>query len=87
MYCVLLFCSHRCGLTNEDLNRRWSHPNQHLHPVIYHTKVSFCILITSYLFLISHLQGTCSAHLVVLDVITLIYNVFTVNKQLQVYRG
>lgn len=29
---------HRCGLTDEDLNRRWSHPNQHLHPIIYHTK-------------------------------------------------
>ncbi|XP_043280030.1 cytosolic carboxypeptidase 1-like isoform X2 [Venturia canescens] len=28
----------RYGLTNEDLNRRWSNPNQKLHPVIYHTK-------------------------------------------------
>lgn len=28
----------RYGLTNEDLNRRWSNPNQVLHPVIYHTK-------------------------------------------------
>ncbi|XP_076245473.1 cytosolic carboxypeptidase 1 isoform X2 [Calliopsis andreniformis] len=28
----------RYGLTNEDLNRRWSNPNQTLHPVIYHTK-------------------------------------------------
>ncbi|XP_054277494.1 cytosolic carboxypeptidase 1-like isoform X1 [Macrosteles quadrilineatus] len=29
---------HRCGLTNEDLNRRWSNPSPVLHPVIYHTK-------------------------------------------------
>ncbi|XP_047117831.1 cytosolic carboxypeptidase 1-like isoform X1 [Schistocerca piceifrons] len=29
---------HRCGITDEDLNRRWSHPSQHLHPIIYHTK-------------------------------------------------
>ncbi|XP_046827934.1 cytosolic carboxypeptidase 1-like isoform X2 [Vespa crabro] len=28
----------RYGLTNEDLNRRWSNPDQSLHPVIYHTK-------------------------------------------------
>ncbi|XP_072752591.1 cytosolic carboxypeptidase 1 isoform X2 [Anoplolepis gracilipes] len=28
----------RYGLTNEDLNRRWSNPNQVYHPVIYHTK-------------------------------------------------
>ncbi|XP_066585231.1 cytosolic carboxypeptidase 1-like isoform X3 [Prorops nasuta] len=28
----------RYGLTNEDLNRRWSNPSQVLHPVIYHTK-------------------------------------------------
>ncbi|XP_076178312.1 cytosolic carboxypeptidase 1 isoform X2 [Ptiloglossa arizonensis] len=28
----------RYGLTNEDLNRRWSNPKQVLHPVIYHTK-------------------------------------------------
>ncbi|XP_023289641.1 cytosolic carboxypeptidase 4 isoform X2 [Orussus abietinus] len=28
----------RYGLTNEDLNRRWSNPDQVLHPVIYHTK-------------------------------------------------
>ncbi|XP_012141750.1 cytosolic carboxypeptidase 1 isoform X3 [Megachile rotundata] len=28
----------RYGLTNEDLNRRWSNPNRTLHPVIYHTK-------------------------------------------------
>jgi len=34
------FFSHRCDLTNEDLNRHWSHPNQQLHPSIYHTKVS-----------------------------------------------
>lgn len=30
--------SNRYGLTNEDLNRRWSNPNQVYHPVIYHTK-------------------------------------------------
>ncbi|XP_053609523.1 cytosolic carboxypeptidase 1-like isoform X6 [Plodia interpunctella] len=29
---------HRCGLTNEDLNRRWCKPNPVLHPSIYHTK-------------------------------------------------
>ncbi|CAH2050625.1 unnamed protein product, partial [Iphiclides podalirius] len=29
---------HRCGLTNEDLNRRWSKPSPVLHPSIYHTK-------------------------------------------------
>ncbi|XP_057320034.1 cytosolic carboxypeptidase 1-like isoform X1 [Microplitis mediator] len=28
----------RYGLTNEDLNRRWSNPSRVLHPVIYHTK-------------------------------------------------
>ncbi|XP_074098473.1 cytosolic carboxypeptidase 1 isoform X4 [Cotesia typhae] len=28
----------RYGLTNEDLNRRWSNPNRVLHPVIYHAK-------------------------------------------------
>ncbi|VVC94893.1 unnamed protein product, partial [Leptidea sinapis] len=31
-------CSHRCGLTNEDLNRRWCKPSPVLHPSIYHTK-------------------------------------------------
>jgi hypothetical protein len=30
--------SNRYGLTNEDLNRRWSSPNRIYHPVIYHTK-------------------------------------------------
>jgi len=29
---------HRCGLTNEDLNRRWKNPNPVLHPSIYNTK-------------------------------------------------
>ncbi|KAG6450539.1 hypothetical protein O3G_MSEX006619 [Manduca sexta] len=29
---------HRCGLTNEDLNRRWCKPSPILHPSIYHTK-------------------------------------------------
>lgn len=28
----------RYGLTNEDLNRRWSNPDPILHPTIYHTK-------------------------------------------------
>jgi hypothetical protein len=42
---TFLSFSHRCGLTNEDLNRRWSHPNRQLHPVIYHTKVSYFILV------------------------------------------
>lgn len=32
------FRSNRYGLTNEDLNRRWSNPNPVLHPVIYHAK-------------------------------------------------
>ncbi|PNF25505.1 hypothetical protein B7P43_G05201 [Cryptotermes secundus] len=38
---------HRCGLTDEDLNRRWSNPNQHLHPVIYHTKglLEYCVYV------------------------------------------
>ena len=40
IYEVRSFFSHRCDLTNEDLNRHWSHPNQQLHPSIYHTKVS-----------------------------------------------
>lgn len=35
---VSLIVSNRYGLTNEDLNRRWSNPNQVYHPVIYHTK-------------------------------------------------
>lgn len=29
---------HRCGLTNEDLNRRWKSPHPVLHPEIFHTK-------------------------------------------------
>ncbi|XP_063994671.1 cytosolic carboxypeptidase 1-like isoform X3 [Diachasmimorpha longicaudata] len=35
----------RYGLTNEDLNRRWSNPNRVLHPVIYHTKglMEYCV--------------------------------------------
>jgi hypothetical protein len=35
------FCfrfSHRCGLTGEDLNRRWRDPNGLIHPEIFHTK-------------------------------------------------
>ena len=28
----------RCGLTGEDLNRRWQDPHAKLHPVIYHSK-------------------------------------------------
>ncbi|XP_069685822.1 cytosolic carboxypeptidase 1-like isoform X2 [Periplaneta americana] len=36
---------HRCGLSNEDLNRRWSRPDPNLHPVIYHTKglLEYCV--------------------------------------------
>ncbi|TGZ56399.1 Cytosolic carboxypeptidase 1 [Temnothorax longispinosus] len=30
--------ANRYGLTNEDLNRRWSSPTRTYHPVIYHTK-------------------------------------------------
>ncbi|XP_050730928.1 cytosolic carboxypeptidase 1-like isoform X2 [Eriocheir sinensis] len=30
--------NHRCGLTDEDLNRRWREPNPTLHPTIYHAK-------------------------------------------------
>lgn len=30
--------NHRCGLTDEDLNRRWREPNPTLHPTIYHSK-------------------------------------------------
>lgn len=33
--------SHRCGLTGEDLNRRWTNPNRIAHPSIYHTKGLF----------------------------------------------
>uniref|UniRef100_A0A1B6E479 Peptidase M14 domain-containing protein n=4 Tax=Clastoptera arizonana TaxID=38151 RepID=A0A1B6E479_9HEMI len=35
----------RCGLTNEDLNRRWSQPSADLHPSIYHTKglLDYCV--------------------------------------------
>ncbi|XP_011632077.1 cytosolic carboxypeptidase 1-like isoform X2 [Pogonomyrmex barbatus] len=35
----------RYGLTNEDLNRRWSNPNRVYHPVIYHTKglMEYCV--------------------------------------------
>ena len=35
---IFLPFSHRCGLTGEDLNRRWKHPNAQLHPSIYHSK-------------------------------------------------
>lgn len=37
-YVAFVVDSNRYGLTNEDLNRRWSNPNQMYHPVIYHTK-------------------------------------------------
>ena len=30
--------SHRCGLTGEDLNRRWNCPSANLHPEIFHAK-------------------------------------------------
>ncbi|KAI5707780.1 hypothetical protein M8J77_009686, partial [Diaphorina citri] len=35
---------HRCGLTNEDLNRKWKSPHPLLHPEIFHTKglIEFC---------------------------------------------
>ncbi|KAL0901362.1 hypothetical protein ABMA27_006640 [Loxostege sticticalis] len=36
--CELWADIHRCGLTNEDLNRRWCKPSPVLHPSIYHTK-------------------------------------------------
>ena len=32
---------HRCGLTGEDLNRRWQDPHETLHPAIYHCKGLF----------------------------------------------
>lgn len=32
--------SGRCGLTDEDLNRRWKEPDPKLHPSIFHSKVS-----------------------------------------------
>ena len=35
---VCIFCSHRCSLVAEDLNRRWLYPCPKLHPTIYHTK-------------------------------------------------
>jgi hypothetical protein len=36
---------HRCGLTNEDLNRRWKNPDPVLHPSIYNAKglIEFCV--------------------------------------------
>ncbi|XP_059479470.1 cytosolic carboxypeptidase 1-like [Neocloeon triangulifer] len=35
---------HRCGLTDEDLNRRWSRPDPTLHPVIFNAKglIEYC---------------------------------------------
>ncbi|XP_014670329.1 PREDICTED: cytosolic carboxypeptidase 4-like isoform X2 [Priapulus caudatus] len=30
--------NHRCSLTGEDLNRKWSNPCPVLHPTVYHTK-------------------------------------------------
>lgn len=38
VYVASLVDSNRYGLTNEDLNRRWSSPNRIYHPVIYHAK-------------------------------------------------
>lgn len=32
--------SHRCGLTNEDLNRKWSMPDPKKHPEIFHARVN-----------------------------------------------
>ncbi len=36
--------SHRCGLTGEDLNRRWRSPHPSAHPEVYHAKglAEFC---------------------------------------------
>lgn len=38
---------HRCGLTNEDLNRKWNNPDPRLHPTIYSTKalLHYCVKI------------------------------------------
>lgn len=37
---LFIICfSHRCGLTNEDLNRKWSAPDPKLHPEIFHARV------------------------------------------------
>ncbi|KAK7793652.1 hypothetical protein R5R35_006136 [Gryllus longicercus] len=66
---------HRCGLSDEDLNRRWSRPNQYLHPVIYHSKglIEYCARImnkTPFMFCDYHghsrrknvfLYGCCNA--------------------------
>lgn len=35
---IFLSFSHRCGLTGEDLNRRWINPSSKLHPAIFHAK-------------------------------------------------
>ena len=35
---TMIFLYSRCGLTGEDLNRRWQDPHAKLHPVIYHSK-------------------------------------------------
>ena len=35
---IILIWSHRCGLTGEDLNRRWRDPSELIHPEIFHTK-------------------------------------------------
>ncbi|KAL7643784.1 UNVERIFIED_CONTAM: hypothetical protein RMT77_005790 [Armadillidium vulgare] len=34
----VIYGNQRCGLTDEDLNRRWKGPNPSLHPSIYNTK-------------------------------------------------
>lgn len=46
----VLFSSHRCSLSGEDLNRQWQNPNPDLHPTIYHTK--------SLLQYLAHIQRT-----------------------------
>ena len=38
IYYVHHVFSHRCGLSGDDLNRRWRSPSEKLHPSIYHAK-------------------------------------------------
>ena len=37
-FCLNLHFFKRCGLTGDDLNRRWQAPDPTLHPTIYHAK-------------------------------------------------
>lgn len=34
----MVFFSHRCSLSGEDLNRQWIDPDPSLFPTIYHSK-------------------------------------------------